>query len=40
MINGKAYPPAAKFEIPGLSWLGNLLGGKGGNGSAKGKEEL
>ena len=46
-INGKAYPKAARIEIPGLSWLTGLVGG-GGNkkapaakdGGAKDKEEL
>jgi hypothetical protein len=24
---GREWPPAARFEIPGASWLGSLLGG-------------
>ncbi|CAJ2506232.1 Uu.00g003620.m01.CDS01 [Anthostomella pinea] len=47
MINGKAYPPAASFEIPGLSWLTSWFGGGAGGGggaakggSPKGKDEL
>ncbi|KAI5460004.1 cytochrome P450 [Mariannaea sp. PMI_226] len=26
-INGKEYPPAAKFEIPGVAWLTSMFGG-------------
>ncbi|ORY69983.1 uncharacterized protein BCR38DRAFT_420623 [Pseudomassariella vexata] len=25
MVNGKAYPPAAKLQIWGMSWLSNYL---------------
>ncbi|KAI1485281.1 hypothetical protein F5X96DRAFT_674787 [Biscogniauxia mediterranea] len=43
MIGGKAYPPAAKFDIPGLSWLTGLFGGGGaaskGDGLRKGGDE-
>ncbi|KAI0603288.1 hypothetical protein F4775DRAFT_22485 [Biscogniauxia sp. FL1348] len=28
MIGGKAYPPAANVDIPGLSWLAGLFGGR------------
>lgn len=37
-VGGKEYPPAAKFEMPGVSWLTSMFGGgaKGG----KGKEDL
>ncbi|KAI1376788.1 hypothetical protein F4677DRAFT_73889 [Hypoxylon crocopeplum] len=46
MVNGKAYPPAAKMAIPGLSWLSSMFGGGGGgdgrakDAETKGKGEL
>ena len=36
MVDGKAYPPAARLEIPGMSWIGRLLG-LGGDGAGDGK---
>lgn len=47
-INGKEYPPPAKFEIPGLRWLTNVFGGgdsagsggAGQPGGGDGKREL
>lgn len=26
VINGKEYPPAAKFQMPGAALLGNIFG--------------
>ncbi|KAH9884578.1 hypothetical protein F4778DRAFT_762703 [Xylariomycetidae sp. FL2044] len=45
MLGGKAYPPAAKMEIPGLSWVTSWFGGGGGGGSdggskGRGKDDL
>lgn len=41
MIDGKSYPSAAKFEIPGSAWLKNLVGGGGGAGPKDGgKDDL
>ncbi|KAH6890357.1 hypothetical protein B0T10DRAFT_560872 [Thelonectria olida] len=37
-VDGKEYPPAAKFEIPGVAWLTSMFGG-GGRGK-DGKEDL
>ncbi|KAI2612143.1 uncharacterized protein GGS25DRAFT_107565 [Hypoxylon fragiforme] len=36
-VDGKAYPPAAKVAVPGLSWLSNAFGG--GGDQAKAGEE-
>ncbi|KAI0024973.1 hypothetical protein F4780DRAFT_487345 [Xylariomycetidae sp. FL0641] len=39
-VDGKAYPPAAKVQIPGLSWLTGMFGGgssKGEGGNGKGE---
>jgi hypothetical protein len=38
MVDGKSYPSAAKFEIPGSAWLKNLVGGGGGGGGAGPKD--
>ena len=27
-VNGKAYPPQAAMEIPGLSWITGMFGSK------------
>ena len=32
VVDGKEYPPAAKLEVPGLSWLAGLLGLGRGDG--------
>jgi len=43
-VNGKPYPPAAKFEVPGLSWISSFFGGaekeKTKKDGADGKGEL
>jgi hypothetical protein len=43
-VNGKSYPPAARFDIPGLSWLSSMLGGGKGRSNEpdghKNKEDL
>jgi len=45
-IGGKEYPPAAAAQIPGMAWLGSLLGGggkkdeAGGGAKTGGKDEL
>jgi hypothetical protein len=36
-VDGKEYPPAAKFELPIPSWLKGIVGG--GGGSAEKKED-
>ncbi|KAH8673997.1 hypothetical protein BX600DRAFT_456766 [Xylariales sp. PMI_506] len=42
VVDGVPYPPAAKLEVPGISWLSNMLGfgGGGSQKNAKGKEDL
>ncbi|KAI6092619.1 hypothetical protein F4821DRAFT_137958 [Hypoxylon rubiginosum] len=37
-VDGKAYPPSAKMQIPGLSWLGSMFGGGSGSGGEQAKE--
>lgn len=41
-IEGKEYPPAAKFEIPGVAWISSFFGGGSGKGNSggNGKGEL
>ncbi|KAJ1337704.1 hypothetical protein MN608_00558 [Microdochium nivale] len=39
MVDGKAYPPAAKFEIPGASWISSWFGG-GQDKSKSGRDDL
>ncbi|KAF7543397.1 hypothetical protein G7Z17_g10773 [Cylindrodendrum hubeiense] len=39
-VNGKEYPPAAKFEIPGASWIASMFGGGGSKGNGNGKQDL
>ncbi|KAI1335135.1 hypothetical protein F5Y15DRAFT_398979 [Xylariaceae sp. FL0016] len=41
MVEGKAYPPAASMELPGLSWLTSWFGGDASKkDQTKGKDEL
>lgn len=37
-INGKAYPPAAAFQMPGMSWVSSMLKG-GSDAKEDGKDE-
>ncbi|KAM5345517.1 hypothetical protein ACJ41O_011379 [Fusarium nematophilum] len=40
-IDGKAYPPPASVQIPGLSWITGLFGGGGRRGTGgDGKQDL
>ena len=40
-VGDKEYPPAAALQIPGMAWLGSLLGGgKKDEAAGKGKDEL
>ncbi|KAH7041029.1 uncharacterized protein B0I36DRAFT_358240 [Microdochium trichocladiopsis] len=41
VVNGKAYPPAAKFEIPGASWISSWFGGgSAAQGKGNNKDDL
>jgi len=43
-VGDKEYPPAAAMQIPGIAWLGSLVGGgkkdEAQQPEAKGKGEL